>query len=161
MPLAAAVLLALDLLARYPGHQETTAALRAAYELATEGGEATAEKLQTLGAGWVAEEALAIAVYAALAPTRHQTFYVDQQGPHCHPSPPRTPIEAAFLLSVNHSGDSDSTGSICGNLLGAQYGDVCLPPDWLRRIEGRRAIAVLADDIAAEVAPGEQRSWIY
>lgn len=158
---AAAVLLTLDLLARYPGHPETSTALRAAYDLATEGGEATAEKLQSLGAGWVAEEALAIAVYAAMAQTRPQTFYVDQQGTHCHPTPPRTPIEAAFLLSVNHSGDSDSTGSICGNLLGAQYGDVCLPPDWLGRIEGRTAITRLADDIAAEVAPGEQRRWIY
>jgi ADP-ribosylglycohydrolase len=158
---AAAVPLTLDLLARYPGHEETHTALRRAYDLATEGGEATVEKLQSLGAGWVAEEALAIGVYAALAPTRPQTFYVDQQGTHCHPNPPRTPIEAAFLLSVNHSGDSDSTGSICGNLLGAQYGDVCLPLDWLRRIEGRAAIAMLADDVAAEVAPGEERRWIY
>jgi hypothetical protein len=155
------VLLTLELLARYPGHEETSTALRRAYDLAREGGEGTTEKLQSLGAGWVAEEALAIGVYAALAPTRPQTFYVDQQGTHCHPTPPRTPIEAAFLLSVNHSGDSDSTGSICGNLLGAQYGDVSLPQDWLRRIEGRAAIAMLADDIAAEVAPGEERRWIY
>ncbi|MBB4921529.1 ADP-ribosylglycohydrolase family protein [Kitasatospora kifunensis] len=158
---AAAVLLTLDLLAGYPGHEETSTALRRAYDLATEGGEATAEKLQSLGGGWVAEEALAIGVYAALARTRAQTFYVNQEGTQCHPSPPRTPIEAAFLLSVNHSGDSDSTGSICGNLLGAQYGDVCLPLDWLRMIEGRAAIAKLADDFAAEVAPGEERRWKY
>ncbi|MET7609441.1 ADP-ribosylglycohydrolase family protein, partial [Streptomyces avermitilis] len=31
---------------------------------------------------------------------------------------------------VNHSGDSDSTGAICGNLLGALYGDHGLPHEW-------------------------------
>lgn len=154
----AAVLRTLRLLARYDGHEETTAALREAVDLADDG-EATAEKLETLGAGWVAEEALAIAVYAVLARTRHQTFHVGQQRTRSDPYPPRTPIEAAFLLSVNHSGDSDSTGAICGNLLGARHGDVRLPQAWLARIEGRSVIATIADDFAAEVDPGEQRLW--
>jgi ADP-ribosylglycohydrolase len=153
-----AVLRTLDLLGRYPGHEETSTALRAAYELAADG-EASAEKVESLGAGWVAEEALAIAVYAQLARTRHQTYYLGSGGTVCEPKPPRTPIEAAFLLSVNHSGDSDSTGAICGNLLGAQHGDVRLPQHWLSRIEGRAVIAMLADDFAAEVRPGEQRPW--
>ncbi|MFJ9847438.1 ADP-ribosylglycohydrolase family protein [Kitasatospora sp. NPDC101155] len=153
-----AVLRAMELLARYPGHEETTTALRKAVDLAADG-EATAEKLQTLGAGWVAEEALAIGVYALLARTRIQTYYIGSQGTVCDPRPPRTPIEAAFLLSVNHSGDSDSTGSICGNLLGAHHGDVRLPQHWLEQVEGRTTIAVLADDCASEVYPGERRPW--
>ena len=59
------------------------------------------DRLPSFGEGWVAEEALAIGVAAALA--THD-------------------IEEAVLAAVNHSGDSDSTGSICGNILGAALG---------------------------------------
>ncbi|MGE7438532.1 ADP-ribosylglycohydrolase family protein [Kitasatospora sp. NPDC001175] len=137
-----AVRLSMGLLARYPGHEETTTLLRKAVELAA-AGPATPMTVESLGGGWIAEEALAIAVYAALART---TFWKDH-----------TPIESALLLSVNHSGDSDSTGAICGNLLGARHGDGLLPQQWLARIEGRAQIAVLADDFAAAVCPGVQR----
>jgi ADP-ribosylglycohydrolase len=126
--LEGAVLRALRLLARYPGHEETTAALHGALDLAAEGSP-TAEKVEMLGAGWIAEEALAIAVYCALAEPE---------------------IRHALLLSVNHSGDSDSTGAICGNLLGAHHGDHLLPHEWLERVEGRAEITVVADDFAAE-----------
>ncbi|MFF3601421.1 ADP-ribosylglycohydrolase family protein [Kitasatospora indigofera] len=139
-----AVLRSMDLLAHYPGHEETTAALRRAVDLAHRG-PATPLTVESLGGGWIAEEALAIGVYAALARTE---YWKD-----------RTPVESAFLVAVNHSGDSDSTGSVCGNLLGAHYGDVLLPAHWLRQIEGRAVIAALADDFAAEVHPGEQRPW--
>ncbi|MFI6333888.1 ADP-ribosylglycohydrolase family protein [Streptomyces sp. NPDC050535] len=126
--LEGAVLRTLRLLARHPGHEETTAALTRALDLASEGAP-SAERLESLGAGWIAEEALAIGVYSALA----------------------TPeVTDALLLSVNHSGDSDSTGSLCGNLLGALHGDHGLPHEWLERIEGRTTITVLADDFAAE-----------
>ncbi|SEQ12945.1 ADP-ribosylglycohydrolase [Streptomyces sp. yr375] len=128
----AATLRTLRLLARHPGHEETSAALNQALDLAADG-EPGPEKVERLGAGWVAEEALAIGVYAALA-TRG--------------------VADALLLSVNHSGDSDSTGSICGNILGARHGDVALPQEWLERVEGRAVIAALADDLAAEVVHG-------
>ncbi|MEV6739529.1 ADP-ribosylglycohydrolase family protein [Streptomyces sp. NPDC051104] len=126
--LEGAVLRALRLLARHPGHEETTAALRRALDLAAEGAP-TAEKVQTLGGGWIGEEALAIAVYCALA---------------------EPDVRQALLLSVNHSGDSDSTGAVCGNLLGARHGDHGLPHEWLERVEGRAETTVLADDFAAE-----------
>ncbi|MFD7866114.1 ADP-ribosylglycohydrolase family protein [Streptomyces sp. NPDC059783] len=129
--LPGAVLRAMDLLARHPGHEETTAALRAAVDLAGQGAP-SAEKVETLGAGWVAEEALAIAVYCALVLPRPE-----QTG-------------QALLLSVNHSGDSDSTGAVCGNLLGARHGEEHLPPSWLVRTEGRAVIAEVADDLALE-----------
>ncbi|MEV7176023.1 ADP-ribosylglycohydrolase family protein [Kitasatospora sp. NPDC093679] len=137
---------AMELLTRYPNHEETYAALQRAVALA-EAGPATPLTVESLGGGWTAEEALAIGVYAALARTEFWKH--------------RTPIESALLLSVNHSGDSDSTGSICGNLLGAHHGDAMLPPDWLGQIEGRAAIAVVADDFAAVVHPGEKRPWVY
>ena len=37
---------------------------------------------------------------------------------------------------MNHSGDSDSTASIAGNILGAFYGERCLPADWLAALAG-------------------------
>ncbi|KUN03428.1 ADP-ribosylglycohydrolase [Streptomyces yokosukanensis] len=130
--LQGAVLRTLRLLERHQGHTETSAALRAALDLA-DGGAPTAEKVESLGAGWIAEEAVAVAVYCALA----------------EPDP-----EAALLLSVNHSGDSDSTGSVCGNLLGAWHGDTGLPHGWVARVEGRDRIAALADDLAAAYTQG-------
>lgn len=113
-----------------PRHEETLAALAAAQALALEGSP-SAEKLETLGGGWVAEEALAIAVYAALSQ------------PH--------DLRAALILAANHSGDSDSTAAICGNLLGALLGEVALPADWLANLEGYPVIAQLADDFARQL----------
>lgn len=60
------------------------------------------DAILALGEGWVAEEALAIAVYCALK-------YQDD-------------FRKAIQCSVNHDGDSDSTGAICGNILGAHLG---------------------------------------
>ncbi|MET8862567.1 ADP-ribosylglycohydrolase family protein [Nonomuraea sp. NPDC004580] len=120
----------LALLATYPGHEETTAALHAALELAATG-QPTPEAMESLGGAWVAEEALAIGVYCALAEPE---------------------VERALLLSVNHSGDSDSTGSVCGNLVGALYGRDALPAAWLRPLEGRETIERLAAELVA--APG-------
>ncbi|MFJ8665937.1 ADP-ribosylglycohydrolase family protein [Streptomyces sp. NPDC093600] len=125
-----AVLRSMDLLRRRPGHEETTAALRAAIDLAG-AGRPRPERVESLGAGWVAEEALAIAVYCVLVRTHS--------------------VAQALLLSVNHSGDSDSTGAICGNLLGALHGDAQLPLEWLMVTEGRAVITELADDLSLQV----------
>lgn len=55
-----------------------------------------------LGEGWVAEEALAIAVYCSLM---YQNDYRN-----------------GILVSVNHGGDSDTTGTITGAILGTIIG---------------------------------------
>lgn len=60
------------------------------------------DAIRQLGEGWVAEETWAIALYCAI---RH----IDS-------------VEDAIIASVNHNGDSDSTGSVCGNIMGAIYG---------------------------------------
>lgn len=129
-PLARAVRKAADLLETYPSHEETSQALRTAVSLAAEG-DPSPERVESLGGAWVAEEALAIAVYCALA----------------YPAP--GDVGRALLLAVNHSGDSDSTGAVCGNLLGALHGEAALPSGWLTHLEGRDAITELADDFAA------------
>ncbi|MEU4832230.1 ADP-ribosylglycohydrolase family protein [Streptosporangium sp. NPDC023615] len=141
-PLARAVRETTDLLATYPAHEETTGALRAAVRLAAEG-DPTPERVESLGGAWVAEEALAIAVYCALL----------------NPGP--GDVGAALLLAVNHSGDSDSTGAVCGNLLGALHGEAALPGDWLAHLEGRDAIAGLADDLAARSGDGHRATGTW
>lgn len=119
-----------DHLRGLPGHDETTAALDAAIA-AAEDGPPTAERLVALGEGWVAEEALAMSVYCALA----------------HPGPDG--MRDALLLAVNHGGDSDSTGAITGNVLGARHGEAAVPTEWARAVEGRDTLLDLADRLAA------------
>jgi ADP-ribosylglycohydrolase len=135
--LAGAVDAALRILAGHDGHEETAAALTRAIRAAAAGPPGAAAVAE-LGEGWVAEEALAIAVYAALA----------------YPAPEQ--FADALALAVTHSGDSDSTGAICGNILGAAHGETALPPLLAFEVEGRAAIAQLAEDFVWEfTAPGE------
>jgi ADP-ribosylglycohydrolase len=108
--------------------QETTDALAKAIQLSMHGDIST-QTLQSLGGGWIAEEALAIGVYAALS----------------HPD--QTTAREALALAVSHSGDSDSTGSICGNILGALWGEAWLPSELVFRLEGRGTMLELADDL--------------
>jgi ADP-ribosylglycohydrolase len=141
--LPAALQHALHRLAREPDHAETTGALRQAMDLAglvKESGEsgesgppASAETVQRLGGGWIAEEALAIAVFCALV----------------HP----TDLEAALVLAANHSGDTDSTAAITGNLMGALMGRDAIPARWLDPLELRAAIEQLAADLATGYEP--------
>jgi ADP-ribosylglycohydrolase len=119
---------ALRMLETHERSGECREALAAAVALAAKG-RPTAEKLTTLGEGWVAEEALAIGVYAALAAG---TF------------------REGVLLAVNHSGDSDSTGSIAGNILGAALGQGAIPARWLEQLELRDVIEQVAADLVTQ-----------
>ncbi|GAA0406557.1 ADP-ribosylglycohydrolase family protein [Streptomyces luteireticuli] len=130
--LDAAVQRTLALLVGRPGHEETTEALRQALG-AVRQGLPTPERVESLGQGWVAEEALAMGVYCALV---------------------AEDMRHGLLLAVNHGGDSDSTGSICGNLLGALHGETALPAGWLAELEGRATVLQLADDFAMELTQG-------
>ncbi|MBL8047498.1 MAG: ADP-ribosylglycohydrolase family protein [Chthonomonas sp.] len=85
------------------------------------------DAITELGEGWVAEEALAVAVFCAL---RAQDDLI-----------------AGLRMAVNHSGDSDSTGSICGNIIGAAFGMAVLPETWLRDLELRDVIDQVAQDL--------------
>lgn len=129
--LRAAVDVAMTELVRRPGHEEQLAALEQALALAGQG-PPTPEKLESLGQGNVGETALSMSVYVALTTTDPNT---------------------ALLASVNHSGDSDSTGSVCGNLVGAMYGERALRASWLDRLELREVIEQLAEDALAEFGP--------
>ena len=98
-----------------------------AVELAESEGTADLDNIHRLGEGWIAEEALAIAIYCAL---RHQDDF-----------------SAGIIASVNHKGDSDSTGAITGNILGALLGADRIEEKWLRDLELKDVIISVADDM--------------
>ena len=102
------------------------------------------QAVQQLGEGWVADEAWAVALYCAM---RHPDSMHD-----------------AIIAAVNHDGDSDSTGAITGNIMGAIYGYEAIRRERLFCPEGRvfeetielaRIIMALADDIASGCCIGE------
>jgi ADP-ribosylglycohydrolase len=120
--------------------------LAAALELAAMGVVSPEELNQALGEGWVAEEAFAVGLYAALAtlPGGNPRTREEAEG---H-------FRAALAVAANHSGDSDSTASIAGNILGAFYGEECLPGEWLDTLEGRDVVRHMAG-LLVKVTTGE------
>jgi ADP-ribosylglycohydrolase len=119
--------------------------LEAALRLASSGPAAPEDLVRELGEGWVAEEALAVGLYAVLATAPG----LDSSGVRNPDDPPEDHFRAAVALAVNHSGDSDSTGSIAGNILGAFYGEACLPAEWLDALEAPEVIRGMADRLVA------------
>lgn len=85
------------------------------------------ENIEKIGEGWVAEETLAIAVYCTVK-------YFDN-------------FEKAVVASVNHQGDSDSTGAVTGNLLGTIVGYEGIPQHFKDDIELHDVILHVADDL--------------
>lgn len=88
------------------------------------------ENICSLGKGWVAEETLAIAVYCSLR-------YAND-------------FSAGVIAAVNHSGDSDSTGAVTGNILGAWLGYDKIEKKWRENLELSDVILEIADDLSAE-----------
>jgi ADP-ribosylglycohydrolase len=122
---AEALKIAKDCLRTKPDNEETLLAIEMAESLAVQGMPHD-EAIVKLGQGWVAEEALAISIYCALVARN---------------------FKHGVLLAVNHDGDSDSTGSITGNLLGAIHGVNEIPTEWLTNLELRDVITELAEDL--------------
>lgn len=113
--------------AQHPRSGEVQRHLERALELA-ETASPAAETVERLGGGWVAEEALAIAVYCFLV---------------------ADDFDQAVILGANHSGDSDSTASIAGQLYGAFAGGSVIPARWTQDLEMADVIARMADRLAA------------
>ena len=125
VPLLKAIDVVVTILSKRASCNETMQAVKGAVQMAAKRPN-DSEALQLLGAGWVADEALAIALYCALS---------------------AKDFRSSVELAVNHSGDSDSTGSMTGQLLGAIYGRDAIPESWLGPIELDAVIGCLADDL--------------
>ena len=100
-----------------------------AIDLAKSGTCTDLQNIQVLGSGWVAEEALAISIYCAL---RHQDNF-----------------ENAIAASVCHSGDSDSTGSITGAIVGTILGFDAIPKRWVLGIENGVGLEEISRELHA------------
>jgi ADP-ribosylglycohydrolase len=124
--LRSAIDVCLELLSERPHHEETKAAVQAALALADLENKEGTQNVDKLGYGWVAEEALAIAIFCALAAKS---------------------FKSGVIRAVNHDGDSDSTGSMTGNLLGSIHGLDAIPHAWQDAVE----CGDLVDDIAQQL----------
>ena len=128
--LSSAMDVADTLLAVQDDRRETVDAISRARNLAAHG-EPTPDAVESLGGGWVGEEALAIALACALTAG----------------GPSTNATASALWRAVIHGGDSDSTGSLTGNLLGAMHGTACLPSGWLEELELQDVVERIADDL--------------
>ncbi|NMB76557.1 MAG: hypothetical protein GYA21_15670 [Myxococcales bacterium] len=79
---------------------------------------------QGLGEGWVAEEAVAAALW-------------------CHWRAPND-FRTAVLLAVNSDGDSDSIACIAGGISAAVNGLASIPAEWIESVENREGLRDVA-----------------
>lgn len=110
-----------------------------AFDLA-ESGVSDTIAISNLGEGWTAEETLAIAVFSVF---RHINDF-----------------QNCIVCAVNHDGDSDSTGAVAGNIIGAILGYSAIPHKYLVNLELQPLIMSVADDISG-FSPIEQMRERY
>ena len=101
--------------------------------------------IHKLGEGWVAEETLGIALYCSL---KYQNDF-----------------DKAITVSVNHNGDSDSTGSVTGNIVGAIVGYDNIDNKWKHNLELFDVILEMATDLCygcqmSEFSPNKDKVWL-
>lgn len=83
--------------------------------------------IESIGGGWTGHEALAIAIYSAV---KHNDSFED-----------------AIVSSVNHSGDSDSTGAVCGNIMGCLHCRKAIPAYYTDELELLDVIEEMGEDL--------------
>lgn len=86
------------------------------------------DAIRQLGEGWVAEETLAIALFSVMR-------YIDD-------------FEQCVVCAVNHDGDSDSTGAVAGNIIGAILGYEAIPQKFKNNLELHDLLLSVAADLA-------------
>lgn len=89
------------------------------------------EAIRELGEGWVGDEAVAIAVFSVM---RHVDSFED-----------------CVVCAVNHDGDSDSTGAVAGNIIGAILGYSAIPDYYRDSLEIGSVLVSAADDLCADI----------
>jgi ADP-ribosylglycohydrolase len=124
----------LETLKIQPNHEECSLLIEKALKLVDSVG-SDIQAIESIGEGWVGEEALAISIYCVL---KYQTDF-----------------KQALIVAVNHNGDSDSTGAITGNILGAYLGLGAIPKNWVKDVELSAEILELADDLHSKYVDSE------
>jgi len=110
-----------SILKNYPRHEETLEKIKQAIQLSSSELNPL-DAIETLGQGWIAEEALGIGLYAVLKGTN---------------------FTEVMQIAANHSGDSDSTASIAGQIYGAWKGIEEIPQEWMETLDARDALVQL------------------
>ena len=87
----------------------------------------TSKLIESIGLGWTGEEALAISLFCSII------YQKD--------------FKKGVIAAVNHSGDSDSTGSITGNILGLINGVEGIPENWTKNLKFNDIVLQIANDI--------------
>ena len=95
------------------------------------------DAINQLGEGRVAEETFAIAIYSCL---KYQDSFED-----------------AIICAVNHDGDSDSTGSVAGNIMGVYLGYNAIPKYYVDNLELKDVILEIAEDLSIDIPVGEYK----
>lgn len=95
------------------------------------------DAIRELGEGWVAEETLAIAIFSVMR-------YIDD-------------FKKCIRCAVNHDGDSDSTGAIAGNIIGAILGYSAIPRMYLTTLELHDVLLSVADDLGGFSSPEQMK----
>ena len=116
----------LKTLKKYDNHEPVTELMQKALKFSKSDVEPSVA-IKELGEGWVGDEAIAISTYCALKEPND--------------------FAKAVRMAVNHSGDSDSTGAILGNILGAHLGIEKIPSKWLKDVELSNELGKLAQDL--------------
>ena len=111
----------------------------------SENNDSDLNNIHKLGEGWVAEETLGISLYCALK-------Y-------------RNDFNKAVTAAVNHKGDSDSTGAVTGNIVGALVGYENIDDKWKNNLELSDVILELATDLChgcqmSEFSPYKDKVWL-
>ena len=88
----------------------------------------------------MAEETLAIALYCSL---RYEHDF-----------------SSGVIAAVNHDGDSDSTGAVTGNILGAINGYEAMEEKWKKDLELFDVILEMADDLCHGCVMEESSTYV-
>jgi ADP-ribosylglycohydrolase len=144
MTLEKACYQALRILRDWKGSEDTQRMIRIAMGLSLSVKKGTSAHQQqrwisVIGGGWVGDECLGIGLFAVFAALRSGGSFLD-----------------AISLAVTHSGDSDSTGAVAGNIAGV-LGTHVLPPGWDGKLENGKAAPVIRD-LAAQLLDLSERT---
>ncbi len=142
--LRAATRKCMEILAQQPDHDEVEEAVLKMFSVLKEAEQRDLEPedLHKLGEAWIAEEALAISLLCAI---RYESDF-----------------EKGVITAINHSGDSDSTGAITGNILGLINGRDSIPDKWQCNLHGAAIVLEIAEDLALGVkgnSLGQDDEW--
>ena len=123
VPLEDAINNSIKILKNYEGHESTLECIEKAIEYSKSDMDDVAA-IESIGYGGRGDEALGIALYSVLK----------------YPND----FKKALTAAVNHSGDSDSTGAIAGNIIGASVGVNAIPSNWVDKVEHSELLEIMS-----------------